>query len=110
MAVWLAQFHGQSDEFDWDSGNLTKHRKHQVKPDDVEALFHFPLVFAGRITEPAHDESRWLVLGQNRHGRQLTLIFTRRGMKLRPISCRSMRKNERKLYEEILQGPDTPTA
>lgn len=110
MAAWLFQFGGQPDEFDWDAGNLTKHRKHQVEPDDVESLFHYPYIFAGRITEPEHDEARWLVLGQNRQERRLTLIFTQRGRKLRPISCRAMRKNERKLYEEIFQEPDTPPA
>jgi uncharacterized DUF497 family protein len=59
-------------------------------------------VFVGRIMEPAHDEDRWLVLGQNAKGRHLALVFTRRGSRLRPISCRSMRRNERTIYEKTL--------
>jgi uncharacterized DUF497 family protein len=32
--------------------------------------------------------------------RRLALIFTRRSDQLRPISCRPMRRNERRLYDE----------
>ena len=36
-------------------------------------------------------------------GRKLALIFTRRGERLRPVSCRPMRRNERKVYEEAIR-------
>jgi uncharacterized DUF497 family protein len=55
---------------------------------------------AGSIIEPAHDEPHWLLLGETNAGRRLALIFTRRGEMLRPISCRPMRRNERRLYDE----------
>ncbi len=64
------------------------------------SLFRRTVFLAGRIVEPAHEEPRWLLLGETNTGRRLALIFTRRGRKLRPISCRQMRRNERKLYEE----------
>jgi len=102
-ATWLAQFGGEAGDFDWDAGNRTKNRKHNVKPADVEAMFKHPLLFVGRIVEPMHTEDRWLVLGQDISGRRLALVFTRRGPRLRPVSCRSMRVNERKLYEEAIQ-------
>jgi uncharacterized DUF497 family protein len=97
---WLLAMTGASEEFEWDSGNLTKHRKHDVEPGDIQALIAGDLYFAGRIVEPAHAEPRWLVLGENEAGRRLALVFTRRGDRLRPISCRPMRRKERSLYEE----------
>ena len=57
----------------------------------------------GAPNGPAHDEDRWLLLGQEPHGCRLALIFTRRGERLRPISCRPMRANERKVYETARQ-------
>lgn len=97
---WLRMITGASGEFEWDRGNLTKHRKHDVAPGDVQALVAGDFYFAGRIVEPAHAEPRWLALGEIASGRRLALVFTRRGDRLRPISCRTMRRKERALYEE----------
>ena len=99
-ARWLASLAGKPREFDWDQGNATKNEKHGLTPTDVESLLQHDFVLAGRITEPAHEEPRWLLLGCSNGGRLLALVFTRRGDKLRPISCRSMRKNERKIHDE----------
>jgi hypothetical protein len=52
-----------------------------------------------RVVEPAHDEARYLLLGVTSGGRHAALIFTRRGDKLRPITCRAMRKKEREVYD-----------
>ncbi|MFA5140209.1 MAG: BrnT family toxin [Elusimicrobiota bacterium] len=103
-AVWLRDFIPDPDNFDWDKGNLTKNRKHGVQVEEIESLFYQErFVFAGRIVEPAHDEWRGLVLGRSDLGRHLALIFTRRGERLRPISCRPMRSGERRLYEASVQ-------
>jgi len=67
-------------------------------------MFRSPIVFAGRIVEPGHAELRWLVLGRSRQGRRLALVLARRGDRLRPISCRPMRRAERKVYEEAIRG------
>ena len=69
----------------------------------IEALLANVFVFEGRIVEPAHSETRWLLLGQDGRHRRLALIFTRRGDKLRPISCRHVRTKEKKRYEEALE-------
>ena len=102
-ASWLDRLDGVADDFDWDVENLAKNRKHGVDPVDAEAMFQSPMVFAGRIVEPAHEEPRWLVLGQSARGRRLALVFTRRENRVRPISCRAMRSQERTLYEETLR-------
>ena len=102
---WLAGITGAQGQLDWDAGNRAKNRKHGVEPSEVESLFHRTAFLAGRIVDPPHDEPRWLLLGETIAGRRLTLIFTRRGDQLRPISCRPMRGNERRLYEEAkLEG------
>jgi len=97
---WLGGLTGAAGQCDWDPGNRSKGRKHGVEPSDVESLFHRTVFLAGRIVEPTHDEPRWLLLGESDAGRRLALIFTRRGNQLRPISCRPMRPNERRLYDE----------
>jgi hypothetical protein len=104
-ASWLDGVAGETENFDWDAGNRAKNRKHEVEPEDIEAMFRRPrfIVFAGRIVGPTHDEPRWLVLGQDGRQRRLALVLTRRGDRLRPISCRPMRRKERILYEEAIR-------
>jgi hypothetical protein len=97
---WLMELRGVSEEFEWDSGNLTKNRKHGVEPGDIQEFIGADFYFAGRIAEPTHEEPRWLALGEDAAGRQLALVFTRRDDRLRPISCRPMRREERVLYEK----------
>ena len=85
---WLIDFVPDLDHFDWDSGNSFKNLKHHVTKEDLESIFFVDVfVFAGRIAEPAHHDWRGLILGIDRGGRYLSLIFTRRGQQLRPISC-----------------------
>jgi len=85
---------------EWDAGNSTKiQAKHGFSTADVESLLDAPVLFAGRIVEPAHEEARYLLLGATAGGRRAALIFARRGEKLRPISCRAMRKKEKEAYD-----------
>ncbi len=96
VAAWL----GRRPALEWDAGNLTKSEtKHGFSPGDVESLLHAPVLFAGRIVEPAHAEARYLLLGVTATGRRAALIFARRGDRLRPISCRAMRALEKEAYD-----------
>jgi uncharacterized DUF497 family protein len=103
---WLIGLTGADDEFDWDVGNLTKNRKHGVEPRDVHMLLTGDFYFADRIIEPVHTEPRWLALGEDATGRRLSLVFTRRDDRARPISCRPMRRKERAPYEEARRQED----
>lgn len=103
MAAWLVQFRGRHGAFDWDAGNQTKGQKHKVEEADIEALFQRPIVFIGRIVEPIHPEARRLLLGQDSQERFLALLFTCRAQRLRPISCRPMRRNERRMYDQAIE-------
>jgi len=96
VATWL----GTHPAMEWDAGNSTKSRtKHGFSTADAESLLDAPVLFAGRIVEPAHEEARYLLLGATARGRRAALIFARRGDKLRPISCRAMRKKEKEAYD-----------
>lgn len=105
MAVWLRDSISGPDGFDWDDGNEHKNAKHGVTREDVESIIDWQKnLFMGRIIEPKHSEWRGILLGITDKGRMLSLIFTRRGNKLRPISCRPMRSEERRLYEEKIKA------
>jgi uncharacterized DUF497 family protein len=101
-AAFLESLEVSHKIFLWDSGNSTKNLKHQVYKHEIEALFSRVFVLVGKIIEPYHEENRWLLLGQTQTSRKLTLIFTIRDKLIRPISCRPMRKEEKKIYEEII--------
>jgi uncharacterized DUF497 family protein len=103
-AQWLREFAPDSETFDWDAGNMTKNLKHGVSREEIESIFYSQkLIFAGHIIDPPDNEWRGLILGRSDGGRLLALIFTRRGDKLRPISCRPMRTGERRFYETSIQ-------
>ena len=106
-SFWLRDFVPDPENFDWDDGNRHKNLKHGLSCEEVESLFfQDQYVFAGRIIEPVHTEWRGLILGEGASGRALALIFTRRGEKLRPISCRPMREGERRFYEASIQSKE----
>ena len=67
VATWL----GTRPALEWDAGNSTKSQaKHGFSIADVESLLDAPVLFAGRIVEPAHDEQRYLLLGVTSGGRR----------------------------------------
>ena len=100
VAAWL----GSRPAMDWDAGNSAKSQtKHRFTKVAVESLLAAPMLFAGRILEPEHPEARYLLLGVTYEGRRAALIFARRGEKLRPISCRAMRRKEKEAYDDAIR-------
>ena len=96
VAAWLAI----GPTMQWDAANSAKSEaKHGFGTAAVESIFEETVLFAGRIVEPEHDEARYLLLGATSDGRRAALIFARRDEKLRPISCRAMRKKEEEAYD-----------
>ena len=94
-AAWL----GAGPGFLWDAAKQTKNAtKHDVSVEEAESMLRNPFVLAGRVIEPAYYEHRWVLLGRTSRGRLLTMVFTRRGGRIRPISCRPMARQERRLY------------
>lgn len=105
FALWLAYWYLQNElfEFEWDTGNLTKSsRKHGVPPEEVESVFDLrTAVPLGRQITPEVEEERLCVVGTLMNGRLISVVFTLRDGRVRPISSRTASAKERKLYEEV---------
>lgn len=87
--------------FDWDAGNAPKvASRHQVSPGECEQVFfHEPLLLAHDARHSTAEE-RWAALGQTADGRLLSIIFTIRDDRIRPLSARDMNRKERTRYAE----------
>ena len=103
--IWLAYWYQQTEifEFEWDTGNYVKSlKKHDVSIDEIESLFKTKMgVAIGRQIAPPIEEERLCVVGPTDTGRMLSVVFTLRDGRVRPISGRPAGKKERRLYEEI---------
>lgn len=103
--LWLAYWYQQTEHFDfeWDIGNSSKSlKKHDVGLDEIESLFEMKMaVPLGRQVAPVVQEERLCLVGPTDTGRMLSVVFTLRDGRVRPISGRPASKKERGLYEEI---------
>ena len=94
--LWLAYWYQQAEhfEFDWDNGNSNKnHKKHDVSLDEIEAIFAMKMAMPlGRQITPAVDEERLCLVGPTDTGRMLSVVFTLRDGRVRPISGRPASK------------------
>jgi uncharacterized DUF497 family protein len=85
--------------FDWDHANLAKLAKHKVTQEEAEEIYYLsPLIDEGAYEKKG--EKRYRCLGVTAAGRFLAAFFTIRRGSIRNISVRSMRRTERKIYEE----------
>ena len=86
--------------FDWDDGNRDKNRlKHDVLNGECEEVFfNRPFII---LDDAKHSkkEKRSAAFGITDGGRELTVVFTRRGDLIRVISARDMNRREKRFYE-----------
>ncbi len=105
FVLWLAYWYLQSEsfKFEWDKGNSTKsEQKHGVAQEEVESLFELGLgVPLGRQVSPKVEEERLCMVGPSYEGRFISVVFTLREGRVRPISSRLANRKEKRLYEEI---------
>lgn len=105
FVLWLAYWYLQNEtfEFEWDQGNFTKSAiKHGVDASEVESVFVLQMgVPIGRQISPKVDEERLCVVGPTLNGKFITVVFTLRNGRVRPISSRPANKKEKQIYEEI---------
>ena len=91
-------------QFDWDRGNINKNTaKHKIKNEEAEEIFvNQPAVL---LADKEHSQtgSRLMILGKTDQSRLLSVIFTKRGEKIRIVSARPMSRKERRLYEKKTQ-------
>ncbi|MBI2981844.1 MAG: BrnT family toxin [Deltaproteobacteria bacterium] len=105
FTLWLAYWYlqDQNFEFQWDKGNSTKSVvKHGVTEEEVESVLTLKMaVPIGRQVSPTVTEERLCVIGPSQEGRMISIVFTLRDGRVRPISSRIANRKERRLYEEI---------
>jgi uncharacterized protein len=90
--------------FEWDAGSSSKNwSRHGVSRSECEQVFsNLPLLLsmAGRGAAP---EARYFALGRTDSARELTVVFTIRGVNIRVISARPMSRRERREYSNAQQ-------
>ena len=87
--------------FEWDPNKAKKNIKiHGVSFDEASSAFKDTLSLT--IYDPLHsdEEDRFILIGTSFKNRLLVVVHTERGDKIRIISARKARKNERKYYEK----------
>ena len=102
LLVWLLEI--RALEFNWDSVNWNKNAiKHGVSRIEIEEIFRLGMGLPlGMQIQPFIGEMRFAIVGPTYQNRVLTVVFTLRDGKIRPISTRPAHRKERIRYEEIL--------
>lgn len=108
--LWLACWYLQQEsfEFEWDAANASKSKqKHGVETLEVESVFDLKLAATlGRQVSPETSEERLCIVGPSCEGRLISIVFTLRNGRVRPISSRLASRKERKLYEEVRKATE----
>jgi uncharacterized DUF497 family protein len=101
----LEEFLAGLEGFEWDAGNSEKNwRHHEVRQTEAEqVLLNRPLVF---VPDAKHSraEPRYFTLGRTDGGRELAIVFTTRGKRVRVISARPMSRAERRAYGKVISS------
>jgi len=87
--------------FEWDPDKAKKNLKiHGITFDEASTAFEDTLSLT--IYDPLHSESedRFVLIGSSHKNRLLVVVHTEQGDRVRIISARKAKKNERKQYEE----------
>lgn len=104
MAEDLQDLFARIREFEWDDAKRRLNvEKHGIDFDEAIEVFYGPYVLR---RSDRRMEERWIAIGATER-RVVTVIFTRRGTKLRIISARRARKNEESTYRHETVGRPT---
>ena len=86
-------------EFEWDERKArTNLRRHRVDFADAATVFEDDR--AVTVTDEEPDEERFSTLGLDALGRELVVIYTMRGKRIRIISARRATRREREEYHK----------
>lgn len=87
----------KSRAFDWDESNTEHLARHDVSREEAEAFFDFPRHEENQVVK---GELRTWALGKTLNGRYLTLIYTIRNGRIRPITAHTAKRKDRSFYEQ----------
>ncbi len=94
-------------EFEWDQNKRALNlEKHGIDFMDAARIFSGPR-FVRRCAHP--DEKRWICVGALKN-QMIAVVYTLRGGKIRIISARKARQNERELYRDMVRKGKTPSS
>jgi uncharacterized DUF497 family protein len=82
--------------FEWNEENIAHIARHGVRPSEVEEVFSLDPEFRHFYTHAS--EERYRAYGFTARGRYLTIAYTERNEKVRPITAWDMTRKEKKLY------------
>lgn len=91
-------------EFQWDTGNVSKNKKHKVEDQESEEPFAGEERFIFKDELHSQNEERFRLFGKTKRGRCLFVVFTKRLEKIRIISSRDMKKKEIQFYEKAIKN------
>lgn len=92
---------GKSVKFEWDKWNTDKnYLKHGITPKEAEEAFITENSYFFSDVKHSKIEERFILLGKTLEKKDLFVVFTMRGKKVRIISARSMHESEVKKYEK----------
>ena len=92
--------------FEWDAGNSEKYwKRHQVTQAECEQIFANLPLLVSVATQTGNREPRYFALGRTDSVRELAVVFTVRGKRVRVISARPMSRRERKEYAHAQVAP-----
>ncbi len=87
-------------EFQWDKGNISKNKKHNVTDEEAEEVFFDKNKLILKDILHSAGEERFRIIGKTKKGRLMFVAFTKRDNKIRIISARDINKKEVHLYEK----------
>jgi uncharacterized DUF497 family protein len=83
-------------EFDWDAANIRHLARHRIAPAETEQVFrNQPVIMDHRVVR---GEERWSAVGVTDSLRVLAVVFTMRGMRIRPVAGWKADKRTAKTY------------
>jgi uncharacterized DUF497 family protein len=95
------QVEGKLVRFEWDKWNIEKnYLKHGTTPEEAEEAFISDGSYFFSDVKHSKTEERFILLGKTLENKNLFIIFTMRGKKVRIISARRMHESEVKKYEK----------
>jgi len=89
------------DLFEWDKEKAeTNLKKHDVSFEEAETVFSDSLSLT--VPDPLHSdyENRLIITGYSNQQRQIVVVHTDRGDKIRIVSARLATPGERRKYEQ----------
>lgn len=92
---------GKVVKFEWDRWNIDKnYLKHGVTPKEAEEAFMTEKSYFFSDVKHSKTEKRFTLLGKTLDEKNLFIIFTMKGKKVRIISARRMHREEVEKYEK----------